>query len=123
MGAPPKFESDNVKTNQIEETSVLPESFISGRHGGITQFLGSLSDSLRLEGVLTTSSAKSDLNKLKTLRRHGIAVQIKVTAHNQTWIEDYYTIDKLEWALRPGRPSASGGEQVDWNMQLKQYVA
>jgi len=61
VGAPPKFESDNVKTPQIEEASVLPDTFISGRHGGITQFLGSLSDSLHLEGVLTTSSAKSDL--------------------------------------------------------------
>ncbi len=110
-GAPPKFESDNMKTPQIEETSVLPESFISGRHGGITQFLGSLSDSLRLEGVLITSSAKSDLNKLKILRRHGIAVQIKIVAHSQTWIEDYYTIEKLEWAPRAGRPTASGGEQ------------
>ncbi len=122
-GEPPKFESDNVKTPHIEEASVLPDTFISGRHGGITQFLGSLSDSLRLEGVLTTSSAKSDLNKLKALRRHGIAVQIKVIAHNQTWIEDYYTVEKLEWALRHGRPSASGGEQIDWNMQLRQYVA
>ena len=113
----------NVKTPQIEETSVLPESFISGRHGGVTQFLGSLSNSLRLEGVLTTSSAKSDLNKLKALRRHGIAIQIKIVAHSQTWIEDYYTIEKLEWAPRAGRPAASGGEQVDWNMQLKQYLA
>ena len=109
-GVPPKFESDNVKTPQIEETSVLPDSFVPGRHGGITQFLGSLSDSLRLEGVLTTSSAKSDLNKLKALRRHGIAVQVKLVAHNQTWIEDYYTVEKLEWAPRAGRPSASGGE-------------
>jgi len=73
-------------------------------------------DSLRLEGVLTSSSAKSDLNKLKVLRRHGIAVQIKVVAHNQTWIEDYFTVEKLEWTPRAGRPSSSGGEQVDWNM-------
>lgn len=29
---------------------------------------------------------------------------------------------RLEWALRPRRPAASGGEQVDWNIQLKQYV-
>jgi len=35
----------------------------------------------------------------------------------------FYTVEKLEWAPRAGRPAASGGEQVDWNMQLKQYVA
>ena len=46
-------------------------------------------------------------------------MQIKVVAHNQTWIVDYYKIEKLEWAPRIGRNSASGGEQVDWNMQLK----
>jgi len=122
-GAPPKFESDNVKTPQMEETSLLPDIDIGGRHGGITQFLGSKSHSLRLEGVLTSSSAKADLDKLRALRTHGIAVLIKVAAHGQTWVEEYYTVEKLEWALRPERPSASGGEQVEWSLQLKQYLA
>lgn len=122
-GAPPKFESDNMKTPQIEETSLLPDIDIGGRHGGVTQFLGSKSHSLRLEGILTSSSARGDLEKLRSLRSHGIAVLIKVSAHGQTWIEDYYTMEKLEWAPRAGRPTASGGEQVDWNTQLKQYVA
>jgi len=34
-----------------------------------------------------------------------------------------FTIEKLEWALMTGRPSTNGGEQIDWNMQLQQYVA
>ena len=106
----------------MEETSLLPDIDIGGRHGGITQFLGSKSHNFGLEGILASSSAKADLDKLRTLRSHGIAALIKVVVHGQTWVEDYYTVDKLEWAPRAGRPSASGGEQVDWNMQLKQYV-
>jgi hypothetical protein len=58
-----------------------------------------------------------------TFRSHGIALLIKIAAHGQTWIEDYIIVEKLEWALRPESPSSSGGEQVNWNMQLKQYVA
>lgn len=76
LGAPPKFECDSIKAPHIEETSILPDIFISGRHGRISQFLGSLSDALRLEGVLTTSSAKSNIDKLRTLRSHGIAVRV-----------------------------------------------
>jgi hypothetical protein len=34
-----------------------------------------------------------------------IAVQIKIVTHSQTWIEDYYTVEKLEWSLRHGKPS------------------
>jgi len=118
-----KFETNNVKTPRMEETSLIPNIDIAGRHGGITQFLGSKSHNLRLEGIFTASSAKDDLEKLRTFRSHGIAVLIKIAAHGQTWVEDYFTLEKLEWAPRAGRPSASGGEQVDWNMQLKQYVA
>lgn len=66
--------------------------------------------------------AKADLDKLRTLRIHGIAVLIKVAAHGQLWIEDHFTVEKLEWAPRAGRPSALGGEQIDWAIQLRQYV-
>ena len=59
--------------------------------------------------------------RISAPRSHGIAVLIKVDVHGQTWIEDYYIVEKLEWALRAGRPSSSGGEQVDWNLQLKQF--
>ena len=73
----------------MEETSILSDIDIGGRHGGVAQFLGSKSHSLRLEGTLTSALARGDLEKLRTLRSHGIAVLIKIAAHGQTWFGGY----------------------------------
>ena len=123
VGGTTLFSSDNVKAPQMEEASLIADVTIPGRHGGITQFLGSRSYGLRLEGILIGSGAKTELDKLKAIRISGEPVEIILGAHGQTWVDDFYTVEKLEWAPRAGRPAVSGGEQVDWNMQLKQYVA
>jgi hypothetical protein len=106
------FTSDNVLGMPETVPSTLIPITIPGNEGGQLQYLGSPPKRLQLTILLKTTSAKTDLDTLKSIRAAGVPCQVTITAFNQTWIQANYLIVHLAYNLEPGTPQAAGSEVV-----------
>jgi len=99
------FTCDNVVAAPEHVHSLLAQVNLPGVEGGDAQYLGSLPRQFTVQGVLCGSTAKDDLDKLRSLRTS--VCDVTLEAFGKTWLSGSYFIARLTWTLVGGTANAS----------------
>lgn len=89
-----------------------------GSSGISVQYLGSRPQSVDLKGFMKGSTAKGDIDTLKTML--GEQVRADIMGHGAAqWISGSYLVEAVTYELLPGKPDPAGATKVSYSITLK----
>jgi len=101
-GLPMTFTCDKVTTMPLNEQSLVDQKNIAGKEGGSVGYLGSPPSRLHLEGLIKGASAKTELDKLRSIRAGGVACEYTLAAYSVTWVQEDYLLESIQWSPDSG---------------------
>lgn len=106
-----------VKASPFRAKSLVSKHSVVGSTTTKVQYLGSESPTLKLEGVLKGSNAKSIVDTISSFISTDEAVEVKVYYNQQEWISGRFVVEEFDYTFEPGKPNA----YVSYTITLRRY--